>query len=135
MKTQTGVSPAFWKGERETREEAAHVKNDERLSVASRESRRGLENAVLGSRRLGGVASDEVVRGLLGSELRDGREDTVGVAGEEDEVLGLVVRESSGLVLNGRRRKTGREGSARLDGRRRRKWKRRRRTPGMNSIG
>jgi hypothetical protein len=111
------------------------VKNDERLSVASRESRRGLENAVLGSRRLGGVASDEVVRGLLGSELRDGREDTVGVAGEEDEVLGLVVRESSGLVLNGRRRKTGREGSARLDGRRRRKWKRRRRTPGMNSIG
>ena len=65
------------------------MENDERCAVARRERRDGLEDAVLGTGRLGRVARKEVVARLLGRELRDGREHAERVAGEHDDVLGL----------------------------------------------
>ena len=59
---------------------------------------------------LGGVSGDEVVGSLLGSELRDGRQNTVGITGEEDEVCerkGIVRRK----LARRRRYATKRENS------------------------
>lgn len=75
------------------------MQDDEGLSVAGREGRARLDDAVLGAGRLGRVAGDEVVRRLLGRQARDGREDTVGVARQEDEVGRLVARHAALLVV------------------------------------
>lgn len=84
---------------------ARGVEDDEGSAVAGGEGRDGLEDTVFGTGSLGGIASEEVVAGLLGGELGDGRENTVGVAGEHDDVLGLAVDEAGdagvGDVLNG----------------------------------
>lgn len=76
-----------------------HVQDDERLSVASRKCRAGLDDAVLCAGRLARVAGNEVVARLFGREPRDGREDTVGVARQEDEVRGLRDRTRAELVV------------------------------------
>lgn len=81
------------------------VQGQERLREARREGRLGLGHAVLGTGHLGGVAGDEVEHGLLGSELGNRGEHTTGVAGEEDDVLGVLVGDAGDLgvfdVLNG----------------------------------
>lgn len=62
------------------------VKSKEGLGEARGESGLGLGDTLLGTGHLGGVTRDEVVHGLGGVELGDGREDTTSVAGEEDDV-------------------------------------------------
>jgi hypothetical protein len=81
------------------------VQGQEGLSEARRESSLGLGNTVLGTSHLGGVAGDEVEHGLLGGELGDGGQDTAGIAGEQNDVGGVVVALAGDLgvldVLNG----------------------------------
>lgn len=62
------------------------VKSKEGLGEARGESGLGLGDTLLGTGHLGGVTRDEVVHGLGGVELGDGREDTTSVAGEENDV-------------------------------------------------
>ena len=50
----------------------------------------GLLDTTLSTGDLGGVTAEEVVHGLLSGELGDGGEDTVGIAGEEDDGLGVT---------------------------------------------
>lgn len=77
------------------------VKSQEGLSEARGEGGLGLSHTLLGTGHLGGITRDEVVHGLLGSELGDGRQDTTGVAGEEDDVLGVLAADARNLgVLN-----------------------------------
>jgi len=66
------------------------VKGKESLSIAGRESHLGLIDADFGSSHLGGVARDEVVHGLLRVQLGHGGQHTVGVASQEDDVLGVT---------------------------------------------
>ena len=81
------------------------VKRKEGLGEARGESSLGLGDTLLGTGHLRGVTRDEVVHGLLGVELGDGRKDTAGVAGEENDVLGVAVRLAGDLgvldVLDG----------------------------------
>jgi len=67
------------------------VQGEEGLSEAGGEGGLGLGHAVLSASHLGGVTGDEVEHGLLGRELGDWRENTAGVAGEEDDVRGVLV--------------------------------------------
>ena len=67
------------------------MKDDEGRRVARREGRDGLEHAVLGTRRLRGVAGEEVVARLRRRELAHGREHAERVAGEHDDVARLAV--------------------------------------------
>ena len=77
------------------------VEGQERLSEAGGEGGLGLGHTVLSTGHLGGVTRDEVEHRLLGSELGDGREHTTGVAGEEDDVRGMLVGDAGHLgVLN-----------------------------------
>lgn len=69
---------------------ARGVADEEGCAVAGGECREGLEDAVFGAGGFGGVPGEEVVARLFGGELADGREDTVGVAGEHDDVRRLV---------------------------------------------
>jgi hypothetical protein len=66
------------------------VKGEEGLGEAGGEGSLRLGDALLGTSHLGGVAGDEVEHDLLGVELTDGWEDTTGVAGEENDVGGVV---------------------------------------------
>ena len=66
------------------------VECEEGLSEARREGSLGLGDTLLRTGHLGGVTGDEVVHGLLGAELGDGRKNTAGVAGKEDDVLGVT---------------------------------------------
>ena len=81
------------------------VQGQEGLGEAGREGRLGLRHTVLSAGHLGGVTGDEVEHGLLGGELGDGREHTAGVAGEQDDVLGVAIRHAGDLgvldVLDG----------------------------------
>jgi hypothetical protein len=81
------------------------VESQEGLGEARGESGLGLGDTLLGTGHLGGVTGDEVVHGLGGGELGDGREDTTGVACEEDDVLGVAVGDARDLgvldVLDG----------------------------------
>ena len=67
------------------------MKDDEGRRVARREGRDGLEDTILRTRRLRGVASEEVVARLRRRELAHGREHTERVAGEHDDVARLAV--------------------------------------------
>ena len=58
----------------------------ERFSIASREDWGGLLDAQLSSSHLTSIARDEVVHALGVGEPRDRWEDSIGVAGEEDDV-------------------------------------------------
>lgn len=73
------------------------MQSEEGLGEARRESRLGLEDAVFGAGHLGGVTGNEVEHCLGRVELGDGREDAAGVAGEEDDVLGVVVGQAGDL--------------------------------------
>jgi len=81
------------------------VKGQEGLSEAGREGRLRLENTVLSAGHLGGVARDEVEHGLCAVELGDWGQDATGIAGEEDDVLGVAIADAGDLgvvdVLNG----------------------------------
>ena len=66
------------------------VHGHESSSETGGEVGHGLLNATLGSSDLGGVSAEEVVHGLLGGELGDGRQHAVGIAGEEDDSLGVT---------------------------------------------
>ncbi len=81
------------------------VQGQERLGEARGEGGLGLGDTVLSTGHLGGVAGDEVEHGLGAVELGDGRENTAGVAGQEDNVGGHVGRQAGDLgvldVLDG----------------------------------
>lgn len=81
------------------------VQSQEGLGKARGEGGLGLGDTVLGTSHLGGVAGDEVEHGLGAIELGDGRQDTAGVAGQEDNVGGHVGRQARDLgvldVLDG----------------------------------
>lgn len=66
------------------------VEGQECGSEAGGEGGYGIDDSDLGTGDLGGVPSDEVVHGLLGGQLGDGRQHSEGVAGEEDDVLGVA---------------------------------------------
>ena len=77
------------------------VEGQEGLCEARGEGGLGFGDTLLGAGHLGGVTRDEVVHGLLGAELGDGRKDTTGVACEKDDVLGVAVGDARDLgVLN-----------------------------------
>lgn len=97
------------------------MKNDERCTVASRESGYGLQNTILstgsfaGKRKLAyklpaktgdirGITGKEVVASLLRGELSNRRKDTEGIASQHDDVAGLPVDHARDLcardVLN-----------------------------------
>jgi hypothetical protein len=81
------------------------VKSQEGLGEARGEGGLGLGDTLFGTSHLGGVTGDEVVHGLLGAEFGDRRENTAGVACEEDDVGGVVAGNTGNLgvldVLNG----------------------------------
>lgn len=81
------------------------VQRQEGLREARREGRLGLRDAVLRARHLGCVARDEVEHGLRAVELGDRRQDAAGVAGQEDDVAGVVLGKTGDLgvadVLDG----------------------------------
>lgn len=66
------------------------VQSKEGLSEAAGEGSLGLGDAVLSTGHLGGVTRNEVEHGLGAVELGDRRQDTAGIAGEEDDVGGRV---------------------------------------------
>lgn len=81
------------------------VESQEGLSEAAREGSLGLSDTVLSTGHLGGVTRDEVEHGLRSVQLGDGRQDTTGVACEENDVRGGVLRQAGDLgvvdVLDG----------------------------------
>lgn len=81
------------------------VQGQEGLGEAGGEGSLGLGDTVLSTSHLRGVTRDEVEHGLLGGELGDRGKDTTGVAGEEDDVRGVLVGQAGDLgvlnVLNG----------------------------------
>lgn len=80
------------------------VKSQEGLSEARREGSLGLSDTILSTSHLGGVTGDEVEHGLLRGELGNGRQDTAGITGEQNDVAGVVVADTGNLgvvdVLN-----------------------------------
>jgi hypothetical protein len=77
------------------------VQGEEGLGEAGGEGGLGLGDTLLGTGHLGSVSGDEVVHGLRGVQLGDRGKDTAGVAGEEDNVLGVLVGNAGNLgVLN-----------------------------------
>jgi hypothetical protein len=81
------------------------VEGQEGLGEARGEGGLGLGDTLFGTGHLGGVTRDEVVHGLLGAELGDGREDTTGVACEKNDVGGVAAGDAGNLgvldVLDG----------------------------------
>jgi hypothetical protein len=81
------------------------VKSKEGLSEAGRKGSLGLGDTLLSTSHLGGVTRDEVVHGLLGAELGDRWKDTTSIAGQQDDVFGVVVGDTWDLgvldVLDG----------------------------------
>ena len=73
------------------------VEGEEGLAEAGGEGGLGLGDTVLGTGHLGGVAGDEVEHGLATVELGDGGKDTAGVAGEEDDVGGVLLGDAGNL--------------------------------------
>lgn len=65
------------------------VQRQEGFTEASGESSLWFSNTDFCSCDLRGVSGDKVVHGLRVSELSDGREDTVCIAGEEDNIRGM----------------------------------------------
>jgi hypothetical protein len=77
------------------------VKGKEGLCETRRKGGLRLGDALLSTSHLGSVARDEMVHSLLGAELGDGWQDTTCIAGEEDNVLGVLVGDARNLgVLN-----------------------------------
>ena len=66
------------------------VEGEEGGAEAGGKIRSRLDNASLGSSYLGRVAADEVVHGLTRRQLGYGRQDTEGIAGEENDVIGMA---------------------------------------------
>lgn len=81
------------------------VEGKERLSEAGREGSLGLGDTILGTSHLRGVTGDEVEHGLSAVKLGDGGENTAGIAGQENNVGGHVLRQARNLgvgdVLDG----------------------------------
>lgn len=46
-----------------------------------------LDNAIFGTCHFGGVSRNEMVHHLVGREFRDGRKNTKGITGQQDQVL------------------------------------------------
>jgi len=65
---------------------AGRMENEERLTEAGRESGLGRCNPLFRTSHLGGIAGDEVVHDLIVVKFRDRREDTAGIASQEDDV-------------------------------------------------
>ena len=77
------------------------VESQEGLSEARGEGGLRLGDTVFSTSHLGGVAGNEVEHGLFGRELGDRGKDTAGIAGEEDDVCGVLVTQAGDLgVLN-----------------------------------
>lgn len=66
------------------------VQSQEGLGEARGEGSLGLKDSVLGASHFGGIAGDEVEHDLLAGELRDRRQHTPRVAGEQDDVARVV---------------------------------------------
>lgn len=75
------------------------VEGKEGLGEAGREGGLWLGDTLLGSGHLGGVSGDEVEHGLSGVELGDWWENTTSVAGEENNVLWVSVRNTRNLSV------------------------------------
>lgn len=79
---------------------ALRVEDQEGSAEACREGSLGFNDAIFGTGDLGSVARDEVVHGLLGSQLGDGRQDTKCIAGQQDNVLGVAAHAGNLSVGN-----------------------------------
>lgn len=81
------------------------VKSQERLGEAGGEGRLGLGDTVLSTGHLGGVSRDEVEHGLGAVELGDRRQNTTGIAGQQDDVARVALGQAGDLgvgdVLDG----------------------------------
>lgn len=75
------------------------VESKEGLGEAGREGGLRLSDTLLGSGHLGGVSGDEVEHGLGGVELGNWWENTASVAGEENDVLWVSVRNTRNLGI------------------------------------
>lgn len=102
---EPGVSLVLGNLVREHAGVAHGVQSEEGLGEAGGEGGLGFCYTVLSAGHLGGVTRDEVEHGLLSGELGDRGQDTTSVAGEEDDVCGVVVGQAGNLgvldVLDG----------------------------------
>lgn len=73
------------------------VQGKEGLGEAAGEGGLGLSDTVFRASHLGGVAGDEVEHGLGAVQLGDGREDTTGITGQENDVGRHVLRQARNL--------------------------------------
>jgi len=73
------------------------MQNQERLAKASRERGLGFSDTVFGTSHLGGVTRDEMVHDLVTVEFGDRREDTAGIASQENNVGWVVIRDTGDL--------------------------------------
>ena len=73
------------------------MQNQERLAKASRERGLGFSDTVFGTSHLGGVTRDEMVHDLVTVEFGDRREDTAGIASQENNVGWVVIRDTGYL--------------------------------------
>lgn len=84
---------------------AHRVQSQEGLGETRRECRLRFRHTILSAGHLGGVTGNEVEHGLLRGELGDRRQHTTGVAGQEDDVGGMLVGDARNLgignVFNG----------------------------------
>ncbi len=64
------------------------------MGEAGGEGGLGFRDPDFSTGHFGGVAADEVVHGLFGGEFGDWRQNAAGVAGEENDVGGVVVRDA-----------------------------------------
>ena len=77
------------------------VQGQEGLGEARGKGCLGLSDTIFGTSHLGGVAGDEVEHSLGCVELGDGWQDTASVAGEKDDIGGVVGRHARNLgVVN-----------------------------------
>lgn len=80
---------------------AHRVQSQEGLGEARGEGGLRLRHSLLGTSHLRGVTRDEVIHGLLLAKLGDRGQDTASIAGEQHNVLGVLVGDAGDLcVLN-----------------------------------
>src|ERR1700731_4129618 len=66
------------------------MQRKESLSETSGECGNWISDSHFSSGDLSSVATDEMVHGLLGGQLGDGGEDSIGIASQEDHILGVA---------------------------------------------
>jgi len=75
------------------------MQNEEGLAKASGERGLGFSNTVFGASHLGCVTRYEMIHDLVTVEFGDGREDTAGIASQENNVAWVVIGDTGDLSV------------------------------------